>query len=66
MLAYGAVNCAQDFWHEQVVKRGWTDVGIPSALLPGASPIWLVIVALTILAALALLREEKPASYSAA
>ena len=25
MLAYGAVNLAQDLWHEQVVKRGWTD-----------------------------------------
>lgn len=66
MLAYGAVNCAQDFWHEQIVKRGWTDAGIPSALLPGARPIWLVIVALAVLAALALLRETKAASYSAA
>ena len=66
MLAYGAVNCAQDFWHEQVVKRGWTDVGIPSALLPGARPIWLVIVVLAALATLALLRETKSASYSAA
>ncbi len=66
MLAYGAVNCAQDFWHEQVVKRGWTDVGIPSALLPGARPIWLVIVALAALATLALLRETKSTSYSAA
>jgi hypothetical protein len=65
MLAYGGVNCAQDFWHEQVVKRGWTDVGIPSALLPGARPIWLVIVALAVLATLALLRETKSASYSA-
>lgn len=66
MLAYGGVNCAQDAWHEQIVKRGWTDVGIPSALLPGARPIWLVIVALAILATLALLRESKSASYSAA
>ena len=45
-LAYGAVNLAQDLWHEQVVKRGWTDTGIPSALVPGARPIWLVIVLL--------------------
>jgi len=66
MLAYGAVNGAQDFWHEQVVKRGWTDVGIPSALLPGARPIWLVVVALALLAALALLRETESTSYSAA
>jgi len=66
MLAYGGVNCAQDAWHEQIVKRGWTDAGIPSALLPGARPIWLVIVALAVLATLALLRETKAASYSAA
>ena len=63
MLAYGAVNCVQDLWHEQVVKRGWTDAGIPSALLPGARPIWLVVVALATLATLALLRETKSASY---
>lgn len=66
MLAYGAVNCVQDSWHEQIVKRGWTDASIPSALLPGPRPIWLVIVALAVLATLALLRETKSASYSAA
>ena len=66
MLAYGAVNCMQDFWHEQIVKRGWTDAGIPSALLPGARPIWLVIGVIAVLATLALLRETKSTSYSAA
>ncbi len=66
MLAYGGVNLVQDLWHEQIVKRGWTDTGIPSAILPGARPIWLVIVALAVLATLALLRETKSASYSAA
>jgi hypothetical protein len=65
MLAYGGVNFAQDLWHEQIVKRGWTDTGIPSALLPGARPIWLVIVALAVLATLALLRENRATSYSA-
>ena len=34
MAAYGAANLAQDFWHEQVVKRGWTSWDIPSALVP--------------------------------
>ena len=58
MLAYGAVNLAQDLWHEQVVKRGWTDVDIPSALLPGPRPIWLVIVVLAVVAAVVLLRED--------
>ena len=34
MFAYGAVNCVQDAWNEQLVKRGWTDSSIPSAILP--------------------------------
>jgi hypothetical protein len=58
MLAYGAVNLAQDLWHEQVVKRGWTDVDIPSALLPGPRPIWLVIVVLAVVLAVVLRRED--------
>ena len=66
MLAYGAVNCVQDSWNEQIMKRGWTDTSIPSAILPGARPIWLVIVALALLATMTLLRETKSASYSAA
>ena len=63
MLAYGTVNFVQDDWNEQLVKRGWTDASIPSALLPSAKPIWLVVAALAVVATIALLREEK--SYSA-
>jgi hypothetical protein len=63
MLAYGTVNFVQDDWNEQLVKRGWTDASIPSALLPSAEPIWLVVAALAVAATIALLREEK--SYSA-
>ena len=63
MLAYGGVNFVQDAWNEQVVKRGWTDAGIPSALLPGARPIFGIVVAGAFVATLVLLREEK--SYSA-
>ena len=65
MLAYGAVNCFQDGWNEQLHKRGWTETSIPSALLPSLTPIWLVVVALAVLATLALRREERRASYSA-
>jgi len=65
MLSYGAVNCVQDAWTEQFVKRGWTDARIPSAILPSASPIWLVIAALAALSTIALLREDKRPSYSA-
>lgn len=64
MLAYGAVNFVQDLWNEQIVKRGWTDASIPSALVPGARPIWLVVGALAVLATLALLRETNSSSYS--
>jgi hypothetical protein len=66
MFAYGAVNCAQDAWNEQFVKRGWTDASIPSAILPSARPIWLVVVALAVATAFVLLRENKRTSYSAA
>jgi hypothetical protein len=66
MFAYGAVNCVQDAWNEQFVKRGWTDSSIPSAILPSAKPIWLVVVALAVVAAFVLLREDKRTSYSAA
>ena len=65
MLAYGAVNCFQDGWNEQLHKRGWTETSIPSALLPSLTPIWLAVVALAVLATLALRREEGRASYSA-
>ena len=66
MLAYGAVNCVQDSWNEQIVKRGWVDTSIPSAILPGLKPIWLVVVVLAVIATLAFLREARSASYSAA
>jgi hypothetical protein len=65
MLAYGGVNFAQDAWNEQIVKRGWTDEGIPSALLPGLRPIWLVVIDVAIVTTFVLLREDKRTSYSA-
>ena len=65
MLAYGGINFVQDAWNEQIVKRGWTDEGIPSALLPGLRPIWLVVIALAVAATFILLREDKRPSYSA-
>jgi hypothetical protein len=63
MLAYGTVNFVQDDWNEQLLKRGWTDASIPSAILPSATPIWLVVAVVAVAATIALLREEK--SYSA-
>jgi hypothetical protein len=66
LLAYGAVNCVQDAWNEQLVKRGWVDRGIPSAILPSASPIWLVVIALAVASTLVLLSEDGRAAYSPA
>jgi hypothetical protein len=57
--AYGAVNMTQDYWNEQLVKRGWIDWAIPSALQPAPEPIWLVTLGLTALTALALRREAQ-------
>lgn len=64
MLAYGGVNFVQDAWNEQIVKRGWTDASIPSAIVPSPSPIWATIVALAVLFTLVLLREDERKSYS--
>jgi uncharacterized protein involved in copper resistance len=44
MLAYGLANAVEDFWDEQVVKRGWTDARLPSLLNPELSPAWAAIV----------------------
>jgi len=65
MLAYGTVNLVQDAWNEQIVKRGWTETTIPSAIVPSLTGIWLVVVGLAVVATLALRREDRRASYSA-
>ena len=56
--AYGLVVAAQDFWGEQVVKRGWVDHGLPDPIRPSASWIWLVILALAALFAVLGLRAR--------
>jgi hypothetical protein len=45
MLAYGLWNAVQDFWLEQLVKRGTVSAEIPSALRPGLTVAWLVLLA---------------------
>jgi hypothetical protein len=40
MLVYGLANATQDFWYEQIVRRGWVDVHIPDVLWPAATPAW--------------------------
>jgi len=44
-LTYGLANFANDLWHEQVVKRGWTSWDIPSALEPDVSVMWAIVLA---------------------
>jgi hypothetical protein len=40
MLAYGVGNLVNDDWLEQVVKRGWTFLEVPSVLTPAANWGW--------------------------
>ena len=44
MFCYGLGNLANDFWLEQIVKRGWTDWSIPNVTEPRISIAWLTIV----------------------
>jgi hypothetical protein len=59
MFAYGVANLVQDLWHEQAVKRGWTSLDIPSALVPGAKPIWGLILVVAALGTFVLLRDRE-------
>lgn len=59
LAGYGAVNLVQDLWLEQVVKRGWVDWRIPSALLPGADAITVVWLAVAAVALLLIVRERE-------
>jgi hypothetical protein len=53
MLCYGVANIANDFWIEQVVKRGWTSWEIPNVTEPRLSVAWsLIVIAAVILWAL--------------
>ena len=44
MLVYGLANALQDFWLEQVVKRGASSFRFPDMLRPDLGPEWLGIV----------------------
>ena len=43
MLVYGLANALQDFWTEQLVKRGSVSAVIPSLIRPSASWAWAAI-----------------------
>ena len=59
MFAYGTLLFVQDSWNEQIVARGWTSWSIPSPILPGLRPVWLVIVVLAVATAVALRIEAR-------
>jgi hypothetical protein len=56
MFVYGLANAVQDFWIEQLVKRGAVSVTIPSLIRPSASWAWAAIVGVALLICLAVLR----------
>jgi hypothetical protein len=61
MLVYGLANALQDFWTEQLVKRGSVSATIPSLIRPSASWAWaaILVAALTIcFAALRVVRVD--------
>jgi hypothetical protein len=61
MVVYGLANAVQDFWLEQIVKRGWTDDRIPSMLRPKPTPAWgAVIVAAALVYLLVFHRRRRP------
>ena len=45
-LAYGSWNVAQDFWLEQVVKRGVTTAEIPYTIAPAPTVAWALVLLL--------------------
>jgi hypothetical protein len=48
MLAYGSLVALNDGWNEQIVKRGWTDVGTPKVLSPGLTASTALLIAITV------------------
>jgi hypothetical protein len=66
MLCYGIGNIANDFWIEQVVKRGWTSWEIPNVLEPRATAAWgLIVLSAVVLWAFWLWRDRRRPVQSA-
>ena len=56
MLVYGLALALEDFWLEQLVKRGVTSVRLPNMIRPDLTPAWGAILAVTALLAVFALR----------
>jgi hypothetical protein len=61
LLLYGLGNVANDFWLEQLVKRGVTDWQVPSVIVPAPNVPWLVLLVLAALVYLLVFRRIAPA-----
>jgi len=48
LLGYGLMVAANDFWHEQLVKRGTTSYMLPDVITPAATWGWAVLVVATV------------------
>jgi hypothetical protein len=59
MLVYGLANALQDFWLEQLVKRGTTELRVPSMLRPELTPAWAAVLAAAGLIYVALSHVDK-------
>jgi hypothetical protein len=59
LLTYGVANLIQDDWHEQVVKRGWTEHMYGTVTKPAVSVPWLLILAAGVAVELLWFRRER-------
>jgi hypothetical protein len=68
LACYGAGNIANDFWLEQVTKRGWTLWEVPDVTTPKVTAAWAIIVVAAIVLwvwlVLPLVRQEPQAASS--
>ena len=60
MLAYGLANTFQDAWNEQLWKREWVDVSLPSVQRPALEWGWLVIVLAAVAIYVLWFRPDRP------
>jgi len=58
LVGYGTMNAVQDFWNEQLFKRGTVDWTMPSALYPGAEGVTLATIVIAVVAAWLISRER--------
>jgi hypothetical protein len=59
MLVYGLANALQDFWTEQLVKRGSVSAVVPSLIRPSASWAWAAILVAALAICLAVSRVAR-------